>query len=750
METNRQNIVAAALALFLTAGLSAARADTYVVTNTNTSGPGSLVQAILDSNARTGQDTIAFNIPGSGVQRINFLDEFLPEITDSLVIDGYTQPGFHPNTLSVGNDAAILIHIDGANRPGLRGLMLSGPNAANCVIRGLALTGFLSAPSPISPSFPPVGGYAILLRSDAGSGNVIQGNFIGLNPDGLTATKNFEGVRLEGGQSTIGGVDPAARNVISGNEVGVIVVPMGTDPPAAALLGNYIGTEASGTHALGNSVGVKLGMDDIVVGGTSPGAGNVISGNEFDGIELGFSVGFHITANADRAVIQGNLIGTTADGTGALGNGGAAIQIVRGADCRIGGLEPGAGNVIAFNGRGVALLSGSSFGSGDSILSNSMYSNRSRGIILAQPESNNGQSSPIITSETISNGAVTIRGLLQSTPATEFVLQFFADSQSLTTSKQTYLGLTNVVTNDNGFTSFRATFPLSDTNVVFNATATDSSGNTSEYSRNLAYLENISARAAVGTGDDALIGGFITQFGNIVVRGIGPTLKSFGFTNVVADPTLEFHNKAGVQIAFNDNWKDNQTQAEEIQASGLAPADDAESAILFRPSEFNTSYTAVLRGKDQTPGIGVVEAYTNLVDDPSYTAAWVTGFANLSARGVVGSGAEVMIGGFIVSGESESPRIVVRAIGPSLKAADVSNALADPVLELHDSDGSLISSNDNWADAQKDDLQTVGFAPSDSAESAILTRLAPGSYTAIVRSKDDTTGVGLVEVYNLR
>lgn len=740
MEPNRRGAFAV-IALLFAAGLTTARADTYVVTNTNTSGPGSLAQAIFDSNTQPGPDIIAFNIPGSGVHRIDFSQDFLPSITDSLVIDGYTQPGSHPNTLKVGNDAVILIHIDGANRAGLRGLTLSGANAANCVIRGLALTGFLSAPNPNGSFFPPVGGYAILISGGAGTGNAIEGNFLGLNPDGLTSKQNYEGVRIEGGQSTIGGVDPAARNVISGNGAGVVILTATSG--AATLRGNYLGTDASGTRAVGNSVGIEVGASDVVVGGTSPGSGNVISGNKYDGIELGFIAGYRSLASGNRAVIQGNLIGTKADGIGSLGNGGA-IYISRSSDSTIGGLNPGAGNVIAFNALGVFVL-----GSGNSVVSNSIYANASRGIILGR-DANNGQSFPVIISETISNGAITIRGTLQSTPDTELLVQFFADSQSLTTSKQTYLGSTNLVTDDNGKGSFRATFPLSDTNVVINATATDSSGNTSEFSGHPAYLQNISTRAAVGSGDNALIGGFITQYGNIIVRGIGPSLKSFGFTNVVADPTLELHDQAGAQIAFDDNWKDNQSQAEQIQASGLAPADDAESAILFNSSGLNASYTTVLKGKDDTAGLGVVEAYTILPDDPFYDSGLNSGFANLSSRGFVGSAANVMIGGFIIGGGTENPRIVVRAIGPSLKAAGVANALADPVLELHDNNGALIESNDNWADAQEGDMQAVELAPRDSMESAILLRLGAGTYTAIVRGKDNATGVALVEVYNLR
>ena len=299
------------------------------------------------------------------------------------------------------------------------------------------------------------------------------------------------------------------------------------------------------------------------------------------------------------------------------------------------------------------------------------------------------------------------------------------------------------MTDGSGNGTFSANFPLSDGNVVFNATATDPSGNTSEFSRKPAYLQNISARAPVGIGDEALIGGFI-PYGRIVLRGIGPLLRPFGFTNALADPTLELRDQTGAQTAFNDNWKDNQSQAAQIQQFGLAPSADAESAITFLPSGRGPSSTGILRGKGNTTGIGVVEAYG--VEEFGVTAR----FANISARGFVGTSDNVIIGGFIVGGGSENPGIVVRAIGPSLKAFGIANPLPDPVLELHNGSGSVIQSNDNWADAQKDDLQTVGLAPTDDKESAILIRLAPGAYTAIVRGKDNATGIGLVEVYNLR
>jgi hypothetical protein len=237
-----------------------------------------------------------------------------------------------------------------------------------------------------------------------------------------------------------------------------------------------------------------------------------------------------------------------------------------------------------------------------------------------------------------------------------------------------------------------------------------------------------------------LIGGFIAGYGEIVLRGIGPSLEASGLNNVLADPVLELHDQTGTQIEFNDNWQDDQYKAGEIQRVGLAPANPAESAIVYFPSLGRfASYTAVLRGKNDTSGVGLVEAYGPGVP-----------LSNLSSRGLVGTDGNLLIGGFIVADGNANPRIVVRAIGPSLQAFGVANPLADPVLELHDGNGLLIRTNDDWSETQSDDLQTVGLAPADAAESAILMRLDPGKYTAIVRGKNDTIGVALVEIYDLR
>jgi hypothetical protein len=276
----------------------------------------------------------------------------------------------------------------------------------------------------------------------------------------------------------------------------------------------------------------------------------------------------------------------------------------------------------------------------------------------------------------------------------------------------------------------------------------------------LSTLENISTRAFVQTGDDVMIGGFIVQ-GNepkrVIIRAIGPELTQYGVPNALANPILELHNRTGALIASNDNWRTTiiggiitSDQVLDILRSGYAPSDGRESAIIadLRAG----SYTAIVRGVNNSTGVGLTEVY-----DLSSNTSSILG--NVSTRGFVQTGDNVMIGGFIVQG-TQQKRVILRAIGPELGAPpyNIPNALADPVLELHDGTGALIASNDNWrttiiggiiTSSQVRDIITSGYAPSDGRESAIIADLPPGNYTAIVRGVNGTTGVGLVEVYDL-
>jgi uncharacterized delta-60 repeat protein len=263
-----------------------------------------------------------------------------------------------------------------------------------------------------------------------------------------------------------------------------------------------------------------------------------------------------------------------------------------------------------------------------------------------------------------------------------------------------------------------------------------------------AQLANISTRLRVETGDNVLIGGFIitgTVPKKVMVRAIGPSLSGFGITGALADPTLELH-KADGSIVSNDNWKINdatgQSQEADIRATTLQPTNDLESVVMqtLAPGP----YTAVVQGKNSGTGIGVVEAYDL---DETVPAR----LANISTRGFVNTGDNVMIGGFILGPNGTGAgKVVIRAIGPSLANAGISNSLQDPTLELHDGNGTRIAFNDNWQDdAGAAEIQTDGLAPTDPRESSLLRTLAPGNYTAIVAGSGNSTGVGLVEVYNV-
>jgi hypothetical protein len=248
----------------------------------------------------------------------------------------------------------------------------------------------------------------------------------------------------------------------------------------------------------------------------------------------------------------------------------------------------------------------------------------------------------------------------------------------------------------------------------------------------------------VGTGDNVLIGGFIlrgTAQKKVLVRALGPSLTQFGLTDVLADPTIELRGPNAAFIASNDNWKS--SQQTEIEMTGLQPQNDAESALIADLPA--TDHTAIVRGTGNNTGIGVVEVYDlDLLGDAR--------LSNISTRGHVQAGDNVMIGGFIPGGGSATLRVLLRALGPSLTQFGVSNPLADPTMELRDENGALVRSNDNWRDdpAQESLINATGIPPSDNAESAIVETIGPARHTVIVAGKGAATGVALVEAYHLQ
>ena len=250
----------------------------------------------------------------------------------------------------------------------------------------------------------------------------------------------------------------------------------------------------------------------------------------------------------------------------------------------------------------------------------------------------------------------------------------------------------------------------------------------------------------VQTGDNVMIGGFIVTgvvSKKLIVRAIGPSLVNSGLSEVLADPILDLHGPDGSLIASSDNWRTNPEQALQIQASGIPPQDDLESAIVATLPP--AGYTAVVSGKANGTGLGLVEVYE--LDQSSDSR-----LANISTRAVVQTGNNVIIGGFILGGDSGSPQIIIRAIGPSLAQLGIPGPLADPTLQLHDENGSLIAFNDDWKDnpAQAAQIIAAGVQPRNDLESAIAEVLPPGTYTAIIAGKGGETGVSLVEIYNLQ
>ncbi len=782
-------------ALFF-AATTVAIANDFLVTNTNDSGAGSLREAILEANAIGGLDTIAFNIPFSPAGFTIRPTSDLPTIDDPVVIDGYTQPGASANTLANGDNAVLLIGIDGADDSNVAagltitvggagsvirglGIIHVGKGAAitlsetnNCVIEGcfIGTDGTMARPNHHGGIFTAggsgnlVGGTTPAARNiisgnngDAGieirdNNDVVQGNFIGVNATGTNALPNAgSGVVMiwQGSGNRIGGTSAADRNIISGNGQNGIFAELNVF--GNIIQGNFIGTDVTGTRPLGNTAaGLFLdGFDsgssgNNLIGGTAPGAGNVISTNGGAGIRLSFE---------SNDMVQGNFIGTDVTGSQALGNTGAGIYLFQTSQTTIGGEVAGAGNIIAYNSDGVVASTAHSPILGNSIFGNSQlgidhvgFTGAGAGPTLNDPGdadtgSNDLQNFPVLTSVNNSAGMTTISGRLNSAPNTSYRIEFFANDDIDPTGYgegQTFINFKEVTTNASGNAFFSATFPQIGARKRVTSTATDPNNNTSEFSGAIGQLLNASTRMQVQTGNDVLIAGFIVSGSGsteVLLRALGPALSQFGVSGVLANPTLDLFGGSTL-LASNDDWKD--TQEFIIGATGKHPPYDVESGILRTVTPAN--YTAVVRGKNNTTGVSLVEVYD--IDKVPETT-----LTNISTRGLVGTGQNVMIGGLISGNGIVS--VIVRALGPTLSQFGVTNVLADPTLELRDVAGNVIASNDNWKDSQQAEIQASGKAPPNNNESAIIIVSPPANTTAIVRGKNNTTGNALVEAYIL-
>jgi sugar lactone lactonase YvrE len=253
---------------------------------------------------------------------------------------------------------------------------------------------------------------------------------------------------------------------------------------------------------------------------------------------------------------------------------------------------------------------------------------------------------------------------------------------------------------------------------------------------------NLSTRVSVQSGNGVAIAGFIISGSSpkqVLIKGLGASLSNFGIANPLQDPTLELHDSTGKAIATNDDWQ-TATNATQIPVN-FQPADSREPAILatLPPG----SFTAILRGKNGGSGVGLIE-----MDDLSNAVG--SKLTNVSTRSFVGTGENVMIGGFILSGGSGKRQILVRALGPTLAQApfNITGVLTDPTLILVDANGTVVASNNDWRSSQQNEIQATGLAPPNDREAAILTTLPPGNFTAIVSGKNGGTGIALVDVFH--
>lgn len=505
-------------------------------------GPGSLRQAILHANSTPGPDFIRFNIPGGGVKTIAPLTP-LPAITAPLTLDGYSQPGARPNTLPVGNDATLLIELSGQNIAGpANGLGIG--STSNCLVRGLCLnrwtghaiflaqgenhhiagnllgtdaTGSLVRGNGESGIFVSgtrralIGGtmpadrnvisanrIGVLIVGGDATGNVIEGNLIGLDAAGLNAVANQEGVNVVSSSSNrIGGTSARARNLISGNAAYGVLLNGGAR--ANEIFGNYIGTRADGLTAVGNGL-AGVAMDAApgnFIGGASAGQGNLISGNGIGPNAIG---GVYLLQPASQNnLIVGNRIGTDSTGLIPLGNHSIGVIINGAISNRIGGSTASEANIVAFN-TGVGVLVYGATATGNAIQGNSIYANRSPGILLEPGGETNDagdqdtgpnqlQNFPLLTAALTEFSGTTLTGTLNSQPNRTYRLEFFASTAADpggSGAGQRFLGWTNAATDGAGVASFQF---QSATRVFdgefFTATATDSNGNTSQFSPSL-------------------------------------------------------------------------------------------------------------------------------------------------------------------------------------------------------------------------------------------------------------------------
>lgn len=751
---------------------AAGTTKTFVVTSAVSAGPsipGTLTWAIYQANYQ-GADVnfINFNIPPvSGEIEITLTETLY--LARPMIIDATTEPGY-------AGQPVIRINCAGLNSgfnivPASAGIPPLSTGAASTgggsTIRGFRIINYASN--------------AITLSRGA-DGSTVADNCLGFQPLLVPGTflKNstlFPGARGLGIQSS--------SNVIRGNTISGVdnAVTLGEDITAAtgalckgnSLQENRIGTDPSGSFAIGNaSDGIFLGagaQDNYI------GPGNVLAGMASSGVEL-----LHPTATGN--VIFGNMIGVNAAGTDVIPNGELGVLIANGASNNwVGGPYGGSfpGNVIAGNPLGGVAIGTDEFPGVDGSNNNHVEGNligtdagqtralgtqisgitvqsKSKGNIIRKNVIVGQVNHGIVFSDATNNAAygnwigTTSTGLVIPNGGFGFyvlnasnnVIQLSA-AAAATGSEQNFFGQNNLgpvglngTSTNNVIDSVFPPAPTPTPTPLPSATPTPGQHTTSQ-------LLNISTRLRVETGSDVAIAGFIvtgSEPKKMIVRAIGPSLQANGapIPGALQNPILELHDATGAVISTNDNWGDS-ADRQAIIDSTVAPTDSHESAIVALLNA--GSYTAVVSGASGTTGVALVEVY-------DLNSAASSRLANISTRGRVEIGSDVMIGGFILGGDPG--KVIVRAIGPSLQAngVQVPGALQDPALELRDANGTLLDANDNWGDSlNKQAIIDSTVPPGDNREAAVVGTLPAGNYTAVMRGVGDTQGVALVEVFSL-
>jgi CSLREA domain-containing protein len=727
--------------------VAGAAADTFIVNNTADPGDGTcnlagctLREAITAANANPGADTITFNIIGSGVKTIS-LTSALPNITDTVTIDGYTQPGASANTLAVGDNAVLLIELSGALilNPAL--LIASADNT----IRGLVINR--------------CNDYGILMDGAAATGNLIEGNFIGTDAAGQGDLGNGASgiwIRLGSSENLIGGVLPASRNLISGNgAAGILLFGFpGTASSGNVIQGNYIGTDRSGVVALPNDqdgISISTNSPGTLVGGSFPGAGNLISGNNDHGIL--------IASGATGNTVQGNFIGIDATGTLDLENGGQGVEIDNSLTNTIGGTTAAARNVISANSTGVLISNGST----DNVVQGNYIGTDVSGMVDAAEDDLDGvtvDDSP----DNLIGGSVPGAGNLISGNLNNIRVQGEASTGNLIQGNFVGTDATGAAGIDffgpgillAGGSGTIVGGPVGSGNIIaFNgggggvAVISGSTGN-SIFGNSIFANEGIGINLVGGTEDPAT-GVTANDFPDSDLG--ANNLQNYPVISEIATSGSDRSAEGSLTSNPNTDYVLNFYSNAEVDASGYG-----EGETWLGTLDVHTNAQNTVDFSFSLPPGALGRFITTTATDPAGNTSEfslaselvppLSRFLNISTRLRVQTGDNVLIGGFIIDG-TEPKEVIVRAIGPSLGAFGVAEPLANPILELHYSDGTTIVTNNNWRDDQESEIMATGLAPNDDLESALVATLDPGPYTAIVRGVNGGTGVGLVETYDL-